>query len=91
MLTLKKKILFTKLEITYKISFFLLIRYKTFVSKIKIIFKKNRLLLKKLLLRQFCIISTRTRSSYILCSLSRFKIKEFISKGFIPNLKKLSW
>jgi len=84
---LKKKIFFKKLEIIYKIYTFIHIRY--FYLKYKV--NKNLIVFKSLLIRQKCIITQRTKSTYKLCGLSRFKIKEFLSVGFIPNLRKLSW
>lgn len=84
---LKKKIIFKKLEIIYKIYNFIHSRYVLINFRLK----KDLTFLKCLLIKQKCLISNRTRSSYKICGLSRFKIKEFLSLGLIPNLKKLSW
>lgn len=84
---LKKKIIFKKLELIYKIYIFIMKRY----WDSKPIYNRNLIVFKSLIIRQKCIISNRQRGSYKVCSLSRFKIKEFLSVGFIPNLKKLSW
>jgi len=87
---IKKKFMFKKLEIIYKIYNFINFRYVILKNKVVINFNKNLIILKTLIFRQKCIISKRTKSSFTFCSLSRFKIKEFLSVGFIPNLKKLS-
>lgn len=87
-LNFKKKLIFKKLELIYKIYNFINFRYNLSLLRIKI--NKKLIILKTLVFRQVCIISKKKKSSYKFCSLSRFKIKEFLSVGFIPNLKKIS-
>ena len=86
---LKKKIIFNKLEIIYKIYNLIYFRYFLLINNLN--FYKYLRVFKYLLIRQKCLISKKSRSCFKFCSLSRFKIKEFLAAGFIPNLKKLSW
>ena len=91
---LKKKLFFKKLEIIFKISLFILKKFyhKFKNNTIKKIFNNYNyeFILKKLLVKQNCIITQKNRSIYKICGLSRFRIKEYINLGFIPNLTKLS-
>ena len=91
---LKKKIYFKKLEIIFKIYFYIFNRFNNIFKnyfKLNIYYINHYIyILKKLKIRQTCIITTRKRSSYKLCGLSRYRIKEYLNLGFIPNLKKLS-
>lgn len=96
---LKKKLYYKKFEILFKLFYYFSLRYHTelklnFIDNIDHYFKistnlKNNL--KQLNLKQQCLISFKNRSNYKLFGLSRFCIKEFISTGNLPNIKKISW
>lgn len=38
-----------------------------------------------------CLITGRTHGNYRLFKMSRIKLKEYVSKGLIPGVRKSSW
>jgi ribosomal protein S14 len=96
---LKKKLYYKKFEILFKLYNYFILRYHVefklnFINNINQYFNISSKLennWKILKLKQQCLISQRNRSNYKLFGLSRFCIKEFISTGNLPNIKKISW